>query len=222
MPSGPRPVDSQRLANARRKAIALFELGLSQVQVSKQIGISRVTVNKWHAKYRAGGAEQVMRQPGPRGRERKLNDTQLATLRKLLLEGPVAHRFQRAYWIHADIARLIERHFGVEHRTWVIPRLLSRAGVDASNCPSLSRPPRQKRGPRGRPRRLSLDEIRGLEDILRQPPSVSGLSALEWTPAVVANLLRTRFAARYSPSYIRPLLRHAGINADAVLGWRRR
>lgn len=200
--------------------MALFRLGASQVYIAKKTGVSRVTVNKWFAKYRKGGLEAVLRQP-PR-RQPSLADNRLEELRQAVTEGPRLSGFSRAYWTHRDIAAVIERRFGLRYSLGTVRILLRRAKLDRSNCKWLSRPPRRSPGPPGRPPRVSLEKVRGLGQALRAPPRASGVAAAEWTPEVVAELMVRRFGVTYCQGYIRRLLRRAGIDPDTVMRWKKR
>ena len=52
----------------------------------------------------------------------------------------------------------------------------------------------------GRPPRLSGDQIRELEGILRQSPTDSGFECGSWTAKMVTRAILDRFGATYGPS----------------------
>jgi transposase len=216
------PVVAESRLTARRMAVELFQVGMSQVEVARRTGMSRITINQWFGKYRAGGADQVMRIYHPAGRRPRLDEPQLASLRQALLLGPLEHGFRSSRWTRSDMVTLIARLFGVSFARDSMPKLLHSAGLHPGNCPSLTRPPRRERGPRGRPRRLSFDQVRGLAPSLRKSPGSSGLSGSEWTTELVAELMKARFGVVYSPDYIRDLLRGARMNPDSFIRWKKR
>lgn len=206
-----------------RTVVALFRVGATQAYIAKKTGISRVTINKWFAKYRRGGLEAVLR--AAQARESSFSDANIEELRQAVMLGPTLNGISRAYWTHHDIGTLIERRFGLHYSLGTVRILLRRAKLDRSNCACLTRPPRPSPGPPrppGRPRRVSLQQVRELGFALRAPPKASGLAAAEWTPDAVAQLIRERFGATYCTGYIRRLLRGAGIEPDAVMRWKKR
>ena len=62
----------------------------------------------------------------------------------------------------------------------------------------------------GRPRKISVEQQKKLEEVLGQSPREAGYDASAWTPSLVRDLLENRFGAEYSLSSCRRLLREFG------------
>jgi transposase len=60
------------------------------------------------------------------GAKRRLTDTQLGKLERLLLKGAPAHGFPNELWTAARVAEVIKRHFGVEYHPEHVRKLVKR------------------------------------------------------------------------------------------------
>lgn len=63
----------------------------------------------------------------------------------------------------------------------------------------------------GRPPKLSADQQRRLESLLREPPTEAGYDADHWTPALVCQLVADAFSVEYSISHIRRVMHQCGL-----------
>jgi transposase len=118
MPTIPRRPAAQqereRLQARRLRAAELFTAGVRQVEVARQLGVSRQAVSLWHAAWQTGGTD-ALRSRGPTGPAPRLSDQQLATVEQALVEGATANGFTGELWTLDRIALVIERLTGVRH-----------------------------------------------------------------------------------------------------------
>jgi transposase len=96
----------------RERAAELFAEGRSQVEVARQLDISRQSASRWHARWQADG-ETALRTRGPTGRRPKVADDQLEGIEQALLEGALAHGFATDVWTLDRIAVVIQGLTGV-------------------------------------------------------------------------------------------------------------
>jgi transposase len=117
-------IDRQELEARRLRASPLFAAGVRQVEVARQLGVSRQSVNRWDACWQQGGT-QMLRSRGPTGYPPRLSDQDLQRLTELLLEGAAAHGFTGELWTVARITQLIGRQFGADYHpshVWLLLR----------------------------------------------------------------------------------------------------
>jgi transposase len=113
----PEQMEERRLAAAR----LLRQGQLSQAEIARHLGVSRVSVCRWAA---------TLAQEGPRGLEARpilgpsprLDEKAWARLGRLLDRGAMAAGFATERWTLERIAAVIEREFGVHYH----PRYLER------------------------------------------------------------------------------------------------
>ena len=86
----------------------LLDQGLSQVQVARELGVTRAAVWNWANTRREHGEEGLLAKPHP-GRGSKLNARQLQQLEKMLKRGPRKNGYSTELWTLSRIAELIER-----------------------------------------------------------------------------------------------------------------
>jgi transposase len=121
----------------RERAAELFAQGRSQVEVARELDVSRQSASRWHAGWQADGAT-ALRTRGPTGRRPKVADEQLAAIEQALLEGALAHGFTTDVWTLDRIAVVIQGLTGVALSNPSVWRLLrGRLGW------SVQRPQRQ-------------------------------------------------------------------------------
>jgi transposase len=116
-------IDRQGLETRRLRAAELFAAGVRQAEVARQLGVSRQSVNRWHARFKQAGV-QALASRGPTGYPAGLSNQDLERLTALLLEGAAAHGFTGDLWTVARITQLISREFGVayhpSHVWWLL------------------------------------------------------------------------------------------------------
>jgi transposase len=126
LPKGQR-VDFEALEARRLQAGQLFEHGLSQVAVSRQLGVKPSSVCRWHRTWSEGGA-QALRQQVPAGRKPRLTPAQLEQLERELAKGAQAQGSRSELWTAARIGTLIRKLFGVRYHRGHVWRLLGQMG----------------------------------------------------------------------------------------------
>lgn len=120
--------DFAALEKRRIEAVRLiFEEGLSQAEAARRVNAAQQSVNGWVKLYRESG-QAGLAKAGRAGRKPLLDQTQLAELEAMLLQGPEAHGFPTPLWTCPRVARLIRGHFGVryhEGHVWKLLRVLN-------------------------------------------------------------------------------------------------
>src|SRR6266480_3033807 len=115
--------DRQAFEHVRMRAGALFGAGRSQAEVTRQLGVARQNVSRWHAQWQAGGL-QALASRGPTGSVPRLSDPQLQAIDQALREGARAHGFDSDHWTLARVATVIERPTGVAYHRGHVWKLL--------------------------------------------------------------------------------------------------
>ena len=103
----------QELEQRRLRALRLLREGFSPVEVARQIGVNRRSVQRWKSAARRGGAAAVAAKPAA-GRPRRLQRRDLIRLRRLLLKGARAAGLPTELWTCPRVAWLIQRQFDVQ------------------------------------------------------------------------------------------------------------
>lgn len=124
---------AKRLDEATKKRLRAGRMllaGKGAAEVAAAVGVARQTVYTWKALLDEGGIDALRAVPG-RGRPPKLDDKQLARLRRALLEGPGAHGFGTELWTLKRVGVLIKRRYGVRFGQTQIWRILATLGFSA-------------------------------------------------------------------------------------------
>jgi transposase len=111
------------LEDRRRRALALWDKGLSLNEVGRRIGCAASSVLRWLRARRRGGPGALRVRFSP-GRPLKLSVLQRRRLVKLLLRGPQAHGYRTQLWTATRIAEVIRREFGVQYHRDHVGRLM--------------------------------------------------------------------------------------------------
>ena len=112
----------------RRQAAAMFEQGVSPVQVARDLRVSTKSAYKWRRRWRAGG-QTALASRGPGGAECRLSEAQLARLRAALDQGPAAYGWaEDQRWTLGRVATVIGRLFHVRYTLRGVSYLLHRIG----------------------------------------------------------------------------------------------
>ena len=109
------------------QAAQLFEQGLCQAEVSRQLGVKPASVCRWHQVWRAGGPE-ALRQQATAGRKARLTPAQRQQLEQALRQGPQAHGYRSQLWTLERIGALIRKRFGVRYHPGPVWKLLRKLG----------------------------------------------------------------------------------------------
>jgi transposase len=108
-------------------ALASVLEGRSRAEAAAACGMDRQTLRDWVHRYNAGGLAGLADTPPP-GRPRRLSPEQEAEVAKLVREGPDLAEHKVVRWRRADLARVIERRFGVRLSERAVGTLLHRLG----------------------------------------------------------------------------------------------
>src|SRR5215207_5266095 len=115
--------DFQALEDRRMRAADLFEEGLSQAEIGRQLGVAHQTVSDWHGLWKHGGRD-ALRGAGRAGRRPKLAPGQLADVEAALAKGPKANGFPTELWTLIRVTDVIERVAGVRYHPGHVWRIL--------------------------------------------------------------------------------------------------
>ena len=91
-------------------------------EIAATVGVARQTIYTWKALLDEGGIDALRAVPG-RGRTSRLEQDQLAGLRRALLQRPTEHGFGTELWTLKRVGVLIQRLYGVKYgqtQTWRI------------------------------------------------------------------------------------------------------
>jgi transposase len=118
--------DLEGMEQRRREGMRLLGRGVSQAEVARRCGVSRVTALRWNRQRRS-----VRGAPWKRralGRPSKLTSVQKQQLEKVLLQGAQAQGFLNDLWTLRRVAELIRRQTGVGLHPRHVWRLLGQMG----------------------------------------------------------------------------------------------
>jgi len=118
--------DITGLERRRREGMRLLAQGVSQAEVARRCGVSRVSALRWERQRTvAKGAAWKRR---PLGRRPKLTSPQKQQLENALRQGAQAHGFLNDLWTLPRVAALIERQSQVRLHPGHVWRLLGQMG----------------------------------------------------------------------------------------------
>jgi len=115
------------LERRRLKAAKLFDRGLSQGEVSRQLRVHRQSVSRWHQAWSGQGAKALLK-AGRAGRKPRLLPCQLDQLGRGLKEGPEVLGYGTGLWTTWRVADLIERQTGQKFHPGHVWRILRSLG----------------------------------------------------------------------------------------------
>ena len=124
----------------------LFERGLKQSEIARQVRVVPQTVARWVHHYRARG-KSALKKAGRAGRLPRLNEQQKEQLEKLLLRGPEHLGYETPLWTCPRVAHLIEQEFGVSYHHGHVWKILVSLGWSPQR-------------PQGRARERNEEQIR--------------------------------------------------------------
>ncbi len=101
--------------------------GKTPAQAAQAVGVARQTAYTWKAVLDEGGMDALRAMP-TRGRPARLNEQQLQSLGRALLQKPTEHGFGTELWTLKRVGALIERMYGVKFSQTQIWRLLGGLG----------------------------------------------------------------------------------------------
>lgn len=119
-----RPIGTAaELERRRRQAVQAVANGQPRRTVAEVLGIHVKTVSRWVRAARHPGGLEAQPHPGPTP---GLDESDLARLEALLLQGAKAHGWHNELWTAARVARLIEREFGRDSHPEHVRKILKR------------------------------------------------------------------------------------------------
>jgi transposase len=115
--------DFEGMEKRRRRAARMFERGATQADVARELEVSRQSVSRWYADWRAGGTG-ALKAAGRAGRLPRLTEAQLRRVDRALRQGPRAHGLATDLWTLDRVATVIEAETGVRYHPGHVWRLL--------------------------------------------------------------------------------------------------
>src|SRR5215207_658210 len=107
----------------RKRAARMFARGATQADVARELAVSRQSVSRWYADWRAGGT-RALKAAGRAGRVPRLTNAQLRQVDRALRRGPRAHGFGTDLWTLDRVAAVIEAETGVRYHAGHVWKLL--------------------------------------------------------------------------------------------------
>lgn len=119
---------SHLTAEFRRRAVDGVMRGLTKTSVAVAYGVDRKTITRWVCKFREGGGDALVRQPGS-GRPRKLEDLSEEELLRTVIAGAMAYGFATDLWTVGRLRRVIADKFQIMVSKNTVWRRLREAGL---------------------------------------------------------------------------------------------
>ena len=119
--------DAAALRKRRLRAAQLFEQGLSQAEVARRLGVSRVSAMRWRRSWEEAG-RSGLESSGPLGRPSRLSDRQWSKIESILLRGPQALGYGTDLWTLGRVAEVILDKTGVTYHPGHVWRVLKGRG----------------------------------------------------------------------------------------------
>ena len=114
----------------RIRAGRMLLAGKTPAEAAAAVGVARQTVYTWKAVLEEGGIDALRNMP-TRGRPARLDDAQLQSLAKVLLQSPTEHGFGSELWTLKRIGSLIEQRYDVKFGQTQVWRILGALGFSA-------------------------------------------------------------------------------------------
>jgi transposase len=113
-----------------RRLAAASELlsGIKQADIARHYGVSRTTASRWQRSIVVKGVE-ALRKRRATGRPSRLTADQVDGIRRMYLDGALAHGFVSDRWTTGRLAEAIERSFGIRYDQDHVGRLMHKFGL---------------------------------------------------------------------------------------------
>jgi transposase len=113
----PRILTPEQLEERRLEAARLLRAGrLSQAEIARRLGVSRMAVSLWAARLADDSHRSAALRRRPKsGRPPRLAAPQWKELLAILAKGPKPSGFETERWTLPRVRAVIERHFGVTY-----------------------------------------------------------------------------------------------------------
>ena len=115
------------LQHRRIQGGRLIEQGLRNCEIVKILKCDLSSVKRWRKIFNQHGIDALAPKPRP-GRTPKLDDKQLAKLKRLLKKGATKFGYANAIWTSRRVRQLIEDQFGIAHSARQVRRILRKLG----------------------------------------------------------------------------------------------
>jgi transposase len=115
--------DFEGMEKRRRRAARMFARGATQADVARELEVTRQSVSRWYADWRAGGS-RALKAAGRAGRMPRLTAAQLRQVDRALRKGPRAHGFGTDLWTLDRVAQVMEAQTGVRYHPGHVWKLL--------------------------------------------------------------------------------------------------
>lgn len=115
--------DFKGMEQRRKRAARMFDRGVTQADVARELEVSRQSVSRWYADWQAGGTK-ALKGAGRAGRLPRLSGAQLRAVDRALRKGPRAHGFPTDLWTLARVADVIEAETGVAYHPGHVWKIL--------------------------------------------------------------------------------------------------
>lgn len=119
--------DFAGLEQRRKQAGKLFAKGRSQADVARELDVSRQSVSRWYADWKADGTK-ALAGAGRAGRLPKFDAAQLARVADELGKGAHAHGYPTDLWTLARVGEVIEATNGVSYHPGHVWKVLHQIG----------------------------------------------------------------------------------------------
>src|SRR5262245_19860339 len=116
----------------RQKAVDLFLSGISKIDISKQLSVSRQSVYKWLKAYEEHGEEGISVDKRGRPKGCQLKPWQCAQIASLI-ENNCPDKLSLPFflWTRDSVAALILKKFGIKLSKWTVGRYLANWGFSS-------------------------------------------------------------------------------------------
>ena len=115
--------NDRRLLDRRKKAIELFNRGVFQSEIARQLQVTRQAVSKWILTFKEKG-ENYVAVERYRGRPRKIDPTHEKELYALLHQKPKEHGYPDNNWTVRRIKETLNRKLGTNYdATYIYHRM---------------------------------------------------------------------------------------------------
>jgi transposase len=129
-----RQLSDEVLEALRLRALHAVELGFSETEAARMLGVSRETVSRWWTAYITGGAEAIpgKRTGRPVGSGRTLSDEQARYIQQQIDEhSPEELGIPAALWTRNAVRELIRKEYGIDMPVRTVGAYLERWGYTA-------------------------------------------------------------------------------------------
>lgn len=120
--------DLKALEERRLKGARLLKRGVTQAEVSRQLGVSRQAVSKWARQLSQDNGEVLKLKAKPLGRPYQLDEVQRKSLSRMIAKGAAAAGFPSDMWTLKRVQRLVKREFGVNYSLVGVWRIMRTIG----------------------------------------------------------------------------------------------